>query len=111
MKRFTSSINIDAPVEHVWDTMLSDATYRDWTSVFHPGSHFEGTWEKGSEMRFIGPDEDGLPSGVVSRVVENRPYEYVGLEHVGSFTSDRSMTPAAEGAGKAPGRTTFSKNG
>ncbi len=75
---------INAPVEKVWDTMLSDATYREWTRAFAPGSHYEGSWNQGSKMLFLGPDPDsGKEMGMVSRIKENRPYEFVSIEHLG----------------------------
>lgn len=42
MKTLNYSINIKASKEKVWDIMLSDKTYREWTKVFNPTSHFEG---------------------------------------------------------------------
>lgn len=82
MKKLNESIVINAPREKVWDTMLSDATYREWTKPFHEGSRFEGNWEEGSKMLFLGPIEEG-ESGMVSRIKENRPYEYLSIEHLG----------------------------
>ena len=77
------SIQISAPRAKVWDTMLSDATYREWTSVFMPGSYFKGDWSEGSKMLFLGPNESGEgEGGMVSRVKENRPGEFISLEHL-----------------------------
>ena len=43
MEKLHFSISIKAPKEKVWDTMLNDVTYRQWTSVFNPpGSYYEG---------------------------------------------------------------------
>ncbi|MNX20381.1 hypothetical protein D3C86_503220 [compost metagenome] len=84
MLRQQYAITIHAPKEKVWKTMLEDATYREWTSAFSPGSYFEGSWEKGSEIRFLGPDpETGKLGGMVSRIHENRPHEFVSIAHVG----------------------------
>lgn len=78
------SIDINAPVKKVWDTMLNDQTYRQWTAAFNEGSFFKGNWEKDSKMLFLGPDpETGKEGGMVSRIAENRPYEYVSIEHIG----------------------------
>lgn len=74
---------IKAPREKVWKTMLDDATYREWTAAFHPGSHYVGEWKTGSKMLFIGPDETGKEMGMVSRIKEARPYEFVSIEHLG----------------------------
>ena len=56
MKKLHCSIEINAPVKKVWDTMLEDATYRQWTGAFNPGSFYKGSWEKGSKILFLGPD-------------------------------------------------------
>lgn len=77
------SIEIDAPRERVWDTMLADETYRQWTALFGAGSHFNGDWSEGSKMHFLAPGPDGQVSGMVSRIKENRLYEYLSIEHLG----------------------------
>lgn len=79
--RFTQFIN--APREKVWDTMLQDATYREWTNVFSPGSYFKGNWEKGSKIFFLGPDMQGGEGGMVSRIKEYKLHEYISIEHLG----------------------------
>jgi uncharacterized protein YndB with AHSA1/START domain len=81
---FTTQIN--APAHTVWTTMFDDATYRQWTSAFNEaGSSFEGSWDLGSEIRFLGPDEDGDPGGMIAEVVENRPDEVMTLEYLGEI--------------------------
>lgn len=77
---------IDAPREKVWDTMLGDATYPQWTEPFSPGGSGskEGSWDEGSEIHFIGPDpETGKAAGMASRVITNRKPEFLSLEHFG----------------------------
>jgi uncharacterized protein YndB with AHSA1/START domain len=83
MERLHFTIDIDAPREKVWKTMLEDRTYRDWTTAFMPGSYYEGDWSEGSKIRFLGPGEGGKLDGMVSRIKQNRPYEYVSIEHYG----------------------------
>ena len=51
MDKLRYSIDIHVPKRRVWDVMLADETYRQWTSVFQEGSYYEGRWEKGSEIR------------------------------------------------------------
>jgi len=48
-----------APVERVYKTMLEDETYRQWTAVFNPGSHYIDSWETGAKILFIGTDDSG----------------------------------------------------
>ncbi len=76
------TIHINTSREKVWDTMLGDVTYREWSSAFMPGSYFKGDWSEGSKMLFLGPDPDGgKEGGMVAMVKENRPQEFVSLEY------------------------------
>jgi len=76
------SIQINAPREKVWDAMLDDATYREWTMVFMPGSYYQGDWSEGSKMLFLGPSpESGKEGGMAAIVKEHRPKEFVSLEY------------------------------
>lgn len=71
------SVDVDAPAQHVWNVMLDLDTYREWTGAFHEGSTYEGGWNEGDEIRFLGPDDDGTASGPFGTIVENRPHEFV----------------------------------
>lgn len=84
MQKLHFSISINAPKEKVWHTMLDDQPYREWTNTFNEGSYYKGNWEKGSKMLFLGPDpnSDG-EGGMVSRIAENKPYEFISIEHLG----------------------------
>lgn len=82
MQKIHFSVRINAPVKTVWHAMLDDKTYREWTQVFAVGSHYVGDWNTGSKILFLGPSEKGM-SGMVSRIHENRPYEFLLIEHVG----------------------------
>lgn len=97
MQKIHFSIDINASKEKVWDTMLDDATYRDWTEAFNPGSYYKGDWSKGSKILFIGPDpETGKEGGMVSRIAENRPYEYISIEHLGIIKDGVEDTTSEE---------------
>lgn len=98
MTRLTFSTTINAPKALVWRTMLEDATYRQWTSAFAEGSHAVTDWSPGSKALFLGPDG----SGMVSRVAEHRPEEYLSLEHLGVVVDgveDTSSAAAGDWAG------------
>ena len=92
MQKLNFSIVIDATKEKVWHTMLDDSTYRLWTEPFSPGSYYSGNWEKGSKILFIGPDEKGSVSGMVSRIKENIPDEYISIEHIGLLQNGKEDT-------------------
>ncbi len=106
MQKLNFSIVINAPKEKVWHAMLDDRPYREWTRAFNPGSYYKGDWSRGSKMLFLGPDpETGQEGGMVSRIAENRPYEYISIEHIGIIqngiedtTSEaaRKLAPAFE---------------
>ena len=79
MNKSHYSITISAPRSTVWQIMLDDETYRQWTTVFAEGSYFEGDWNEGSTIRFLTPQKDGM----VGVIAENRKYEYLSIEHRG----------------------------
>ncbi len=78
------SITISAPKQKVWHTMLDLETYKQWTVPFYPGSYYEGSWDKGSDIKFLA-EADGKLSGIYGRIVENIPYEYVSVEYMGEI--------------------------
>ena len=75
--RFAERIHAD--VKKVWETMLADATYRDWTTPFAAGSYFEGSWEQGQEIRFLSPQGGGM----LAVIAENRPHDFLSIKHIG----------------------------
>ena len=84
MEKLRRTILINAPRETLWDIMLADDTYRQWTSAFHPGSYYKGSWSQGSKILFLGPGPDGSgEGGMVSRIRENRRHEFISIEHLG----------------------------
>ncbi len=109
MQKINFSIVINAPRDKVWDTMLSDATYRAWTMPFHPGSYFKGDWSEGSKILFIGPDaESGNEMGMVSRIAENRLHEFISIEHLGMYNNGVEDTESEEAKQWAPAFENYS---
>jgi uncharacterized protein YndB with AHSA1/START domain len=78
MEHLEYKIEISAPAKMVWETMLQDKTYRQWVATSWPGSFYEGKWEQGSQIRFIGPDG----SGTLAELVEVKPYQRIFARHV-----------------------------
>jgi uncharacterized protein YndB with AHSA1/START domain len=107
MEKLTYKIMINAPREKVWDTMLNDETYRKWTDVFSPGSHYVGDWNQGSKIHFLGPDEKGIMSGMVSRIKENRKYEFISIEHLGVVADGKEDTTSDSVKAWAGGRENY----
>ncbi len=86
MNTLNFSIFINASKEKVWNTMLGDATYREWTKAFNETSYYEGDWSEGSKILFLGTDKDGnVDGGMSSRIAKNTQFEYVSIEHVGTI--------------------------
>lgn len=97
MQKLHTSILINASREKVWETMIGQETYKEWTSAFNPGSRYEGNWDQGSTIRFIGPDpQTGEEGGIISRVAKNRPYEYISIEHLGIIKNGVEDTTSEE---------------
>lgn len=89
-------IDINASPEKVYTLMLADKTYSEWTAAFNPTSRFEGSWEKGSKILFLGTDEDGNTGGMVSKIRENIPGKYVGIDHIGVIHGNEEITTGPE---------------
>ena len=101
VKTLQFSIDIQAPVQTVWQRMFSDVGYRNWTSAFCDGSYFKGSWQQGETIRFLSPSGDGM----VARIAKHIPLELMSIKHLGfifdgkdDFTSDKvlSWAPAYE---------------
>lgn len=98
MKTLHFSKTINAPAGKVWNTMLKDETYRQWTTAFTEGSHFEGSWEEGEKILFL--DADG--QGMVSTIAENRPHEFISIKHLGIIHDGVEDTESEEAKKWAP---------
>ncbi|WP_165068468.1 SRPBCC family protein [Marisediminicola senii] len=88
MENLRFSVDVDASAQHVWNTMLNLDTYREWTGAFHEGSTYEGCWNEGDEIRFVGPNDDGTQSGLFGTIVESRPHEFVSVRYLGDIEKD-----------------------
>lgn len=95
MKKLSYTKEISASPEHVYDVMLglSDKrTYEQWTAAFNPTSSWEGGWNKGDKILFIGISEDGSKGGMIARIAENDPGKYVSIEHYGILEKGVEIT-------------------
>ncbi|WP_026704468.1 hypothetical protein [Flavobacterium soli] len=99
MKKLQFKVSINAPVTKVYDFMLgmsSKSTYEQWTSLFNPTSTFEGSWDKGSKMLFVGVDEKGEKGGMVSKIAVNIPNQFVSIQHYGLLKEGKEITEGPE---------------
>jgi len=107
MEKIHFSIDINAPKEKVYNAMLKEYPYRAWTQVFGPGSHYVGDWGEGSKILFLAPDENGKMSGMIARIKENRPYEYVSIEYLGIVEDGKEDTTSDEAKKVAEGLESY----
>ncbi len=94
MKTLTFRADIKAPAKKVYKTMLgidNKNTYEQWTAEFNPVSTYEGSWDKGSKILFVGVDEDGNRGGMVSEIAENTPYSFVSIRHKGMLEGNKEI--------------------
>lgn len=99
MKKLQFKQNIHAPAAKVYELMLgikNKSTYEQWTALFNPTSSFEGSWEKGSKILFVGVDERGEKGGLVSRIVENTPNCFVSIQHHGLVQGNKEIMEGPE---------------
>lgn len=103
------STHINTPKETVWHKMLDVESYKEWTAAFNPGSYYKGDWSQGSKMLFMGPDpETGEEGGMVSRVAENREYEFMSIEHLGILKNGVEDTTSEEARKWSPAFENYS---
>lgn len=98
MERLQFKATINAPREKVWETLWGDETYSAWTSAFAEGSRAVTDWKKGSRVLFV----DGKGDGMVSRVADSIPNEFMSFEHLGMImdgVEDISSPKVKEWAG------------
>lgn len=99
MEKLQFKVIINAPVTEVYDSMLGisgKSTYEEWTSLFNPTSTYEGSWDKGNKILFIGVDEKGEKGGMVSRIAENILNRFVSIQHYGVLKADEEITEGPE---------------
>jgi uncharacterized protein YndB with AHSA1/START domain len=89
-------IHIHASPEKVFNIMLDKNHYKEWASVFNQASRYEGSWKKGSEIRFLGTDREGNTGGMISRVADYVPGQFVSIEHLGIIQEGNEITSGPE---------------
>lgn len=98
MKTLKFEITINAPRTRVWNTMLEPETYKAWTSAFCEGSYYTGSWDQGAQIRFLSPSGDGM----TAVIAENRPYEFVSIQHRGVIENGAEDTTSEKVRAWAP---------
>lgn len=99
MKKLQFKISINAAAAKVFNLMLgidNKSTYEEWTALFNPTSTYEGSWDKGSKMIFIGVDENGEKGGMVSEIAEHIPNRFISIRHYGLLQNNEEITSGPE---------------
>jgi len=99
MNKLQYTIKINAPVNKIYDLMLgisNKSTYEQWTAMFNPTSTYEGNWNKGSKMLFVGLDEKGNKGGMVSEIADNIINKYISIRHYGLVQANKEITSGPE---------------
>ncbi len=94
MEKIQFKKDITSSAENVFKTMLglkNIETYEQWTSEFNPTSTYEGKWEKGAKMYFIGTDEQGNRGGMISEIADIIPYQFVSIRHYGILHGENEI--------------------
>ena len=87
-KQIQVETTIKAPAEVVWEVLFGKETFTHWTAPFGEGATFEGSWNEGERIRFLSPSGDG----VVSKIAENRPNEFLSILHIGQIHDGKDDT-------------------
>lgn len=113
MKKVKFKKEINASAQKVYETMLglkNKKTYEYWTAIFNPTSTYEGSWNKGSKILFVGEDENGKKGGMVSEIVEHKPANFVSIRHYGFLDGDTEVTTGEQVEKWAGGHEDYSFN-
>lgn len=94
MEKLSYNIDIKATASKVYNTMLglnNKKTYEAWTTLFNPTSTYEGSWEKGSKIKFIGCDAQGNKGGMIATIEANIPNKFISIKHYGILENDQEI--------------------
>jgi hypothetical protein len=111
MQKIQFKKEINASAQKVYETMLglkNKASYEYWTAAFNPTSTYEGSWDNGSKILFIGTDENGKKGGMVSEIVAHQPAEFVSIRHYGFLDGDTEITTGEQVEKWAGGHENYS---
>jgi hypothetical protein len=110
MEKQQFNIAIDAPREKVWNLLWDNETYPVWTSVFSPGSRAETDWKEGSQVLFLGAENEGM----ISLIASKKPNEFMSFKHLGTVKNgviDTDSKQTKEWAGALENYTLKTVNG
>jgi len=71
MQKQQFSIEITAPKERVWNTLLENKTFRDWGNIIDEGQYMVGEIKEGNEVQFISSVSGYGVTSLVEKLIEN----------------------------------------
>ena len=98
IRKHTYKTEINAPAEKVWNILLNDDTYRQWTTFFCEGSYYKGELKQGGRIHFLTPDGRGMYSDII---FHTPPYNIL-FQHIGEL-NDFKEQPLDEATEKWTG--------
>jgi hypothetical protein len=87
------SVQINASKDKVWDALWSDASYRQWTEAFSPGSYADTDWKEGSKIKFLTAEGDGMFSVIETK----QPNSQMTFRHLGTVLKGKEQSKTEEG--------------
>jgi hypothetical protein len=111
MEKLKFTVSIKAAANKVFDVMLgisNKSTYEQWTALFNPTSTYEGSWEKGSKILFVGTDDKGEKGGMVSEISEIITNQFVSIRHYGLVKANEEITQGPDVENWANGNENYS---
>jgi len=96
-------IPIQAGINIVFQTLIDEKYFPEWTKEFNSSSRFEGSWNKNSKILFVGDNDDGTVGGMVSRIKENIPEKFISIEHQGIIENGKEITTGVKANGWSGG--------
>ncbi|ATL49960.1 ATPase [Chitinophaga caeni] len=92
MEKLQFNVRINAKPATVWAKLWTPGSYEDWTKAFSESSRAETDWQKGSKILFL----DGDNNGMVSRVADMIPDQWMSIEHLGLVSKGVEDTESPE---------------
>ena len=97
MEKKTYRTTINAKPEKVWKTLWDNGSYDEWAKVFSVNQPINTDWKKGSKVLFT----DGKGSGMVSKIDDSVPNEFMSFLHLGMVKDGVEDTTSDEVKGWA----------
>lgn len=108
MKKLHFEIEINASKKVVWNNVIQDKPFREWTKEFADPSFFEGDWSKGSKIRFLTVNKNGNVEGMSSEIADNKPYDFLSIRHLGYIKNGEEDLDSEEVKSWAPAYENYS---